>query len=150
MIDFRPARADEAAVLTALCLRSKAVWGYDQAFLDACLPELSMTPENITASHVRVAESGGRVVGVACLEIHGRDAELDKLFVEPSQLGKGVGRALFTWAVETARRSGARALRIDCDPGAVPFYSRMGAEEDGLVPSGSIAGRMLPRMKVRL
>jgi len=35
---------------------------------------------------------------------------------------------------------------LDADPGAEPFYARFGARRTGEVPSGSIEGRMLPRM----
>jgi hypothetical protein len=41
-------------------------------------------------------------------------------------------------------------MTIDADPGAVPFYERMGAVPAGLVPSGSIPGRFLPRLVVAL
>ena len=34
---------DEADCLTALCMRSKAHWGYDAAFMHACREELRMT-----------------------------------------------------------------------------------------------------------
>jgi hypothetical protein len=39
---------------------------------------------------------------------------------------------------------------IEADPGAAPFYERMGAHYAGLAPSQSIPGRMLPRMLVEL
>ena len=43
MLALRPARPEEAPALTELCLRSKAVWGYDAAFMQACRRELTMT-----------------------------------------------------------------------------------------------------------
>ncbi len=33
MFRLRTPRCDEAAILTELCLRSKAVWGYDEEFM---------------------------------------------------------------------------------------------------------------------
>ena len=35
---------------------------------------------------------------------------------------------------------------IEADPDAAPFYRRMGAQDVGLAPSGSIPGRMLPKL----
>ena len=35
MLALRAARPDEAELLTDLCLRAKAVWGYDDAFMRA-------------------------------------------------------------------------------------------------------------------
>jgi hypothetical protein len=39
---------------------------------------------------------------------------------------------------------------IEADPGATPFYERMGARHAGFARSQSIAGRMLPRMQMDL
>lgn len=41
---------------------------------------------------------------------------------------------------------GADELIIEADPDAAPFYKRMGAEDAGLVQSGSITGRLLPKL----
>ena len=89
MISLRPARPDEAAFLTQLCLRSKASWGYDEEFMATCRFEATVTPEMVATSSVMVAEINGRVTGVAQLIVCDFVAELDKLFVEPgdSQIG---------------------------------------------------------------
>ena len=39
----RPARAGEAAALTALCVRSKAHWGYDATFMRLCQASLTVS-----------------------------------------------------------------------------------------------------------
>jgi hypothetical protein len=41
--------------------------GYDQAFLDACRAELTLTPEDVQAHRVAVAERDGQVVGFYAL-----------------------------------------------------------------------------------
>ena len=53
MIRLRDARQDELQSLTELCLRSKAVWGYDAAFMAACRIELtlSLVVERADATH---------------------------------------------------------------------------------------------------
>jgi GNAT superfamily N-acetyltransferase len=150
MFELRTPRYDEAAVLTDLCLRSKAVWGYDEAFMQACRGELTLTASTMQSSHLQVAEIGGHLVGVAQVTVKGELAELDKLFVEPTHLRSGAGKALFEWATTTARDSGAVFMVIDADRDAVGFYRRMGAVDDGTAPSGSIPGRLLPRLKLQL
>ena len=60
------------------------------------------------------------------------------------------GGSSSTGAAKTAREAGATALVIGADPRAAGFYRRMGAVEAGVVPSGSIPGRMLPLLKLRL
>jgi GNAT superfamily N-acetyltransferase len=140
----------ELPLLSALCLRSKAVWGYDQAFLDACRAELTIRTEELESTALHVAEHDGTLVGVAQITVDGATADLQKMFVEPDAIGLGIGKALFAWAVSTAKDLGAKHMTIDADPGAVGFYKKMGAVEHGAAPSGSIPGRMLPRLQVEL
>ncbi|SPH16729.1 putative N-acetyltransferase YjaB [Defluviimonas aquaemixtae] len=143
-IVIRPARVEELANLSALCLRSKALWGYDDSFIEACRAELTLTAADLAATHVRVAVADGVPVGF--VQIAGKSME--KLFVEPSRIGNGVGRALFDAALALARAAGMTELVIEADPYAVDFYERMGARHAGNVPSGSIPGRFLPRLVV--
>lgn len=148
---LRPARPAEAAGLSTLALRSKAVWGYDAAFLEACRAELTVTPAMIEAGGLTVAERDGRILGLSRVEI-GSDgtAEILLLFVEPGQLRGGIGRGLFAEMEATARAAGAVRLCCGADPGAEPFYRRMGMTRIGEEPSGSIPGRRLPRLEKRL
>ncbi|MGP1394661.1 MAG: GNAT family N-acetyltransferase [Inquilinaceae bacterium] len=145
---LRPARPTELDALSDLCLRSKAVWGYDAAFLDACRAELSLTADDLADTLVQVAEVEGTVTGVAQVAIRDDMADLEKLFVDPAVLRAGTGRALFAWVVDAARAAGARTLTIEADPDAAPFYRRMGARDAGQAPSASIPGRMLPRLEL--
>ncbi len=150
MVRLRAVLSHELSALTELCLRSKAVWGYDQSFMDACRAELTLMPRDLTSSKLQVAERDGAVVGVAQVSMDDGVAHLDKLFIEPKLLRSGAGRALFEWARSMARELGATALMIEADPGAADFYRRMGALDDGVAPSGSIPGRVLPRLRLEL
>jgi GNAT superfamily N-acetyltransferase len=145
---LRTPRPDEATILTELCIRSKAVWGYDEAFMLACRNELTLAPSAMQSSHLKVAEIDGDIVGMAQVTVKGDIAELDKLFVEPTRLRSGGGRALFDWAKNTARDAGATTLVIESDPNASEFYRCMGAVDDGVAPSGSIPGRFVPKLKL--
>jgi GNAT superfamily N-acetyltransferase len=147
---LRDARQNELPVLSELCLRSKAVWGYDDAFMFACRTELTLRPDELRSTHIQVAERCSTVVGLAQVKVTGTDADLLKLFVEPALSGSGVGRLLFEWATARARGLGAVRMIIEADPGAAAFYERMGARHAGLAPSQSIPGRMLPRMQMEL
>jgi GNAT superfamily N-acetyltransferase len=151
-MDIRPARVDEAASLSKLSFSSKASWGYDAAFMEQCREELTVQPSYIEGHFVYVAEDQDGLLGFHALahpDGEGR-VVLDSLFVSPAAQRKGVGRALFAHAVSTARSAGARQLVIESDPYAAGFYRAMGAEPAGTAPSGSIPGRLLPRLIVRL
>ena len=145
-LTIRPATIDELAGLSDLCFRSKAVWGYDDAFMEACRGELSFEPRDLESTPIAVAEHDGETMGVAQLTVSHDEADLLKLFVEPNALRNGTGTALLAWAIDTARKLGAKRLTIEADPDAAPFYRRMGARDIGQAPSGSVPGRMLPKL----
>ncbi|MBW4716806.1 GNAT family N-acetyltransferase [Saccharothrix obliqua] len=147
---LRAARPGEAAALSALALRSKAHWGYDAAFLEACRAELTLRPDDLTAQRATAAQVGDRVVGFYTLAGQAPGGELTCLFVEPDHIGTGVGRRLWQHAVDTARALNFQRFTLDADPFAEDFYRKMGAVRIGFEPSGSIPGRVLPRMVYRL
>jgi GNAT superfamily N-acetyltransferase len=150
MIELRAARQNELPSLSALCLRSKAVWGYSDAFMIACRAELTLVPDELKSTHVQVAERDTILAGMAQIKVIDTDADLLKLFVEPALLRSGVGSLLFEWATARAKSLGAVRMAIEADPGAAPFYERMGARYAGFAPSQSIPGRLLPRMLLEL
>ncbi len=146
IMKLRAAKPDELAELNALILRSKAVWGYDDDFMAACRDELAIAADELDETSLRIAEDAAGLVGVVQIGISNRVGTLHKLFVDPRAQAKGVGQMLFQWALENCKAGGADVMTIDSDPGAAPFHRRMGARDDGEVPSGSIPGRMLPRL----
>jgi GNAT superfamily N-acetyltransferase len=146
----RQARPDEAEALGALAMRSKASWGYDDAFMAACRAELTLTPETLARWNVQVAELDGRIAGMIALSVDDDTAEVEDFFVEPDLQGLGVGRALMDWLLAAARAAGAAAVEVDADPNAEAIYARLGFTTIGRSPSGSIPGRWLPRMRLVL
>ncbi len=141
---FRNARSDELSKLSGLCLRSKAVWGYDRAFIDACRAELTLDADDLARTDILVAEIDGAVAGLYQLDVDGDAAELLKLYVEPAHINRGIGKSLFAAAAQRARKRGAIRMRIEADPHAAAFYRRLGAVRSGSAESGSIPGRFLP------
>ncbi len=148
-MQLRAARSDEAAALTTLALRSKAHWGYDAAFMDACRDELTITEAEIAAGGLICLDADQQLVGFYGLTpvSEGR-VELAYLFVEPAHIGRGCGRALMAHAIEAARAAGARVLEIQGDPHAAAFYQAAGAVLVGERESDSVPGRMLPLFEV--
>ncbi len=147
---IRPPTVDELSGLSDLCFRSKAIWGYDEEFMEACRGELSLEPRDLELTSIAVAEHGGKPIGVAQLKVVDDEADLLKLFVDPNALRSGTGKALLAWATDVARKLGATRLTIEADPDAAPFYRRMGAYAVGQAPSGSVPGRMLPKLAMNL
>ena len=63
IVQIRRAQPNEAAQLGALAMRSKALWGYDAAFMEACRAPLTVTPERIATSPFYVLDEGGTITG---------------------------------------------------------------------------------------
>jgi GNAT superfamily N-acetyltransferase len=150
---IRPARVQEASELSDLCVRSKAVWGYNETFMFLARPALAVSPEQIDAGDVWVAtDAVGSVAGLVALgpgnQPHALD--LDKLFVEPRRIRAGLGRRLLRHAITEARRRGAQRLTILSDPFAAGFYQRNGAKRIGEAPSDAVPGRVLPLFEIDL
>ena len=150
-IKIRRARPDEARALTDLSMRAKRSNGYDGAFMEACRAELTVTPSSMAEDEYWVAESD-TLCGCVCL-IDNRDGasgEVHAFFIDPAKQRQGIGRLLWRKVVERAKAKGLAMLHLDADPFAVPFYEAMGFVVVGEAPSGSIEGRILPRMEFRL
>lgn len=133
-----------------LALRSKGHWGYDEQFLKACEAELTVPPDFVETHPVFVAEIQGRVVGFYALSSQRPECELEFLYVEPDDIGRGHGRHLWLHAVKTASHLGCHSMVIQSDPYAETFYTAMGAKKIGESPSGSIPGRTLPVLRFLL
>jgi ribosomal protein S18 acetylase RimI-like enzyme len=149
-IGIRPGRPDEAAMLSDLALRSKAFWGYDEQFLEACRTALTVRPGDVSTRRVMVAEASGRVVGFYNLDGTPPEGALGNLWIEPTYVRNGIGRCLWDHAMASARATGFASVLIDADPFAEGFYLAMGAERIGEVASDALPGRMLPQLRVLL
>jgi ribosomal protein S18 acetylase RimI-like enzyme len=160
---IRRARADEgealAPVLTDLSRRSKAHWGYDPELLRRWANDLRITPDAFDRDAVLLAELGDppRIAGFARVTegtgpalTERAPAQLTDLWIEPGDIGSGVGRALFAAACEVARTLPAQQLLVVADPHAEGFYRRMGARRIGEAESEVIDGRRLPILVVDL
>lgn len=143
-----PTEADELApVLTALCRRSKASWGYPTELLARWADDLRIDPDDITRDVVLVARTPDEAIG-GFARVSARDdhTQLQDLWVEPACFGTGVGRALWDAAIGVARTLPFDELRLAADPNAEGFYERMGARRIGFAPSEVVNGRSLPLM----
>ena len=146
---LRPATAADVGLLSGLALRSKGYWGYDAAFLDACRDELTVTVDRLATERVTVADAPATgVVGFSSLALTPPTSELLDLFVDPAHIGTGVGVLLWSDVLAAAAGAGAAWMDIEADPHAAAWYERRGAVRIGAAPSGSIAGRALPVMRV--
>jgi GNAT superfamily N-acetyltransferase len=152
-IRIRLARPGEAPALGALCVRSKAHWGYDAEFMRLSHRSLQIDPAAIAAGRVFVAaDERGDALGVAdcCALPESGVFDLLHLFVDPRALRQGVGRTLFEAACKWCVAEGGTRLVILSDPNAAAFYQRLGARLIGEAASDAVPDRTLPLLEYRL
>jgi GNAT superfamily N-acetyltransferase len=158
---IRRARPDEADALTRLAVRSKAHWGYDDAFMRTASPDLQMTADRLASTAAYAAEQDGAIAGFYVLSAEPEGPTLSDLWIDPARMGAGVGARLYRHMLQTARALGYAVVRIESDPHAEGFYLKMGAVRVGVVPSRIAMGgagappnhssgpRMLPLLEAR-
>lgn len=122
-----------AEALTAVAHAAKRHWGYPEPWILAWRDALTLTSQYIGANPTYVEWGPSEALGFCAVVFDGPAAHLDHLWVLPSAMGRGIGRALFAQAEQVARSAGASRLKIEGDPNAAGFYQRMGA-----VPCGHL------------
>lgn len=132
---IRAARADDAARLTEIAFAAKRHWGYPDSWIERWREALTITANDVERGMVFAAVARDAIVGFGALAIERNDAIVEHLWVLPSWMGRGVGRALFEHAETLARERAVRRLRIEADPRAEGFYARMGAVTVGRIPA---------------
>jgi len=77
--------------LSSLCLRSRAYWGYDPQFLEVCGAELTVKLDDLS-DDIAIIQNAERSLAIVHVAFDGDQAELDKLFVDAQDIGKGLGK----------------------------------------------------------
>jgi GNAT superfamily N-acetyltransferase len=145
------ARSEDAGTLTQIAHAAKRHWSYPETWIEAWRDTLTMLPEFVTANVAYIAVEDGRAIGFYVLTNEPDGPHLDHLWVQPSSMGRGIGRALFEHAAAEVNRLGFHSMKIEADPNAEAFYKRMGAVRAGTARS-EICGkrRELPLMEYQL
>lgn len=128
MVTYREAKPSDREALAAVARAAKAHWDYPAEWLELWRDELVLSPEEIDAWYVPVAETEGRIVAFAAVSRNGDQAEIEHLWVLPSHMGQGLGRALFGRAIARCRERGVTEVEVVSDPNALGFYQAMGGE----------------------
>jgi GNAT superfamily N-acetyltransferase len=126
------AKPEDAAALTEIAFAAKRHWGYPEHWIQSWKEVLTIHPEFITRNETYVADLDGRTVAFYALVNENDLVSLEHLWVLPSAMGQGIGRALFNHAVQRAKALGLRAIEIESDPNAEKFYEQMGARRVGV------------------
>ncbi len=137
-IDFREACEADLPVIVGL-LAEDPLGSQRERFEDPLPPSYLHAFEDITADpnqNLVVASLDGEVVGVLQLTFipyltyqGSWRAQIEGVRVAEACRSKGVGRALFEWAIARARERGCRLVQLTTDaqrPDALRFYESLG------------------------
>jgi putative acetyltransferase len=129
MITLRPALGDDIEALWALRTRAVAhacAGHYSEDVLAVWLA--SPVPDSMPGLFAEgggiVSVEDGRMLGYAVW--NAASGEVDGLFVEPAQHGRGIGAMLMQAVEQAARAVGSERLLLSASLNAVPFYQRAG------------------------
>ncbi|PYI94462.1 MAG: GNAT family N-acetyltransferase [Verrucomicrobia bacterium] len=125
------AKPEDADTLTEIAFAAKRHWGYPEDWIEAWCDILTMRPHFIASNVAYCAIEAERAVGFYVLTTENDGLHLDHLWIVPSAMRRGIGRALFEHATAQAGNSGFDSIKIEADPNAEGFYKRMGATRAG-------------------
>ena len=97
-VRLQPASADEGERLREIAIAAKASWGYDLERVRHWAAMGDFSPAGLRQKDVVVASVGTNAVGWIGVIRQQEVLWLDDLWVEPSWMGKGIGRRLFQHA----------------------------------------------------
>jgi ribosomal protein S18 acetylase RimI-like enzyme len=126
MISIHRATSEQANVLSSIAFAAKAYWGYPERWMEMWRPQLTFSAKYFEEYESWVAVADQTPVGFYTLEERSGNAWIENLWVLPAYIGKGVGKKLFSHALERARQRGYKILQLEADPNAVGFYEKMG------------------------
>ncbi len=114
----------------------------DTPGVGVCVVEFANEIANLPAGYglILLAEVDGVPIGCAALRELGGEAELKRLYVDPSARGSGAGRLLVESIIEAARDCGYRLLRLDTLPSmaaAIRLYESLGFKPTGPYYAGA-------------
>lgn len=134
---IRSAKKEDAEILTKISYKSKGYWNYPQEYFEIWNNELTISPDYIERNEVFVFELGGTVVGYYSLVELPEDIEfsgiilekgfwLEHMFIEPENIGNGIGTKMFDHLRKRCLSKGINKLGILADPHSRWFYEKMG------------------------
>ena len=137
-------RADLADMwaLRTRAVRASCASHYPPEIIDTwcASPAPDTLPALVDAGGALVTEEGGCMLGYAILDLD--SGEVDAVFVEPAQQGRGIALRLLAALEAMAQERGVKRLYLSASLNAAPFYARAGfvALREELYPHRSGVG----------
>lgn len=94
-------------------------------------------------SHIAVVEDADKIVGFCKVDVVGHNGKLDYLVVLQGHHGKGYGRQLMDWAMNTFREYGVNHIEVKVVDGndAIHLYEKYGFKIKNLIFYASVKNK---------
>ncbi len=144
------ANKDDATILTALTMKSKAYWGFSTRQLEDWKEDLTITSDYIVTNSVYKLELNSMLIGYYSFrKISGDEILFDNLFVLPQYIGKGYGKVLMIHFLDQKESKGIKMITLESEPKAEAFYLKFGFNTIDNIET-AIEGRYLAIMNKRI
>ncbi len=157
---IRPARIEDADILTEISFASKRYWRYPEEYYCIWESELTISADYIGSKDVWVYETDHGILAYYSRVFLEKELEvggivigcghwLEHMFVLPLHIGFRIGTELFIHLCNNCSRKKIKELNILADPNARGFYEKMGCRYVKEFPS-TINGRTTPHLVLSL
>lgn len=97
-----PAKSQDADALTLIATEAKRHWGYPDSWIESWREDLTVRPEHFIEREIYSATVEGRIIAFYTIAVEAARLYLVDLWVLPEAMGNGIGRSLFTHALNRA------------------------------------------------
>jgi len=109
-----------------------------------------LTEETLKNQITYVMVENNQIVGFFSIIPKQRTAHLDYFYIRREQMGKGLGRKLWNHLLDLCGEKGFKEITGETEPGALPFYIKMGANQVGTTRSKIDPKKLLPKFQFSL
>lgn len=134
-LQFSPASSNDINQINDIIRLAKIHLNYDATFIEKYMQLFQITETDIEEKIFQLAYSNESLIGFYSFSFHlngDLELELDKFFIHPNLIGKGIGRKLWQSCCDTAKSLGKNEFVIWSDLNTVSFYTKMGCEIIGV------------------
>lgn len=132
--------------LAEIAFLAKESWKYPRAWIEMWTDELAVSAGYVSATAVFAAMESDDIVGWCAISDDGNCWSLEHCWVDPSAMGRGVGRELIRAAIREIVKNGGQSIMVLSAPNAELSYQKLGFSRIGEHKSRP-AGRLLPVLK---
>ena len=145
------AQPEHADAIIQIAIAAKRHWNYPEHWIQFWIPQLTISTDYIVSNEVWMMLDKEKPIAFYALSQDEDGYELGHLWVSPDHIGKGIGKLLFTHALERCKLLNISSLKIYADPNAQTFYEKMGARKISEYHSDLFGeDRVLPIMEIKL